>query len=106
MVIAGVVIFNAVRELVLGMRHVVHLLMAVLISDDYFVPGPFHRTVEVREAVSLPCQPTLDRHESRHSQQRDKLPTNRHHSHGLPCKRALGTSNGFLGLYRSGSVFL
>jgi len=106
MVIAGVMILDAVRELVLGMRHVVHLLMAVLIGDDYFVSRSFHRTVKVREAVSLPCQPTLDRHEGRHNQQRDKLPTNRHHSHGLPRKRALGTPSGSLGLYRSGSVFL
>lgn len=63
MIIAGVVILDAVRELVLGMRHVVYLAMAVLIVDNYFVSGALHRAMKVRKAVSMSCQSTLDRHE-------------------------------------------
>lgn len=67
-VIARVMIFDAIREFVFGMRDVVYMMMAMLIVDNYFVSGSFDRSVKVDETMSVPCQSTLDSYEDQYSQ--------------------------------------
>lgn len=68
MVIASVMILDAVRELVFRMRNVVRTVMAVLTVNNYFASVSFDRSVKMREAVSVSCQSTLDRYEGQYGQ--------------------------------------
>lgn len=85
-VIASVMIFDAIRELVFGMRNVVYMMMAMLIVDNYFVSGPFDRSVRVNETMSVSCQSTLDGYEGQYSQWQNKLATNCCHLHRILCR--------------------
>lgn len=75
MIIASVMILDAIRKLILGMRNVIYLLMTMFIVDNYFLAGSFDWSIKMCETVSVFCHSTLYLYEDQCSQQWDKLLT-------------------------------
>ena len=65
MVVAGVMVLDAVGKFVLGVSYVADVMSVFTVERDFF-RGSFHGTVEMREAVSVPCRSALHRHETNH----------------------------------------
>lgn len=53
MIVASMMILHAVRELVMGMRHVIVITVAVLVLPTHFLSFAYHRSVEMVERVRV-----------------------------------------------------
>lgn len=65
--VTGVTVLDTVRELVLGVSHVVDGVVSVFVAQGDLFPGPFHGTVEMSETVSVARRSAFHRHEDDHA---------------------------------------
>lgn len=72
-VISGVMILNAVGELVLGMSNVIDVMMSVLVVDDDLMTGALDRAMIVGETVCVTRRGTLDPDQRQQTQNCDEL---------------------------------
>lgn len=64
--VVGVMVVDAVRELVFRVCDVVDVVMSVFIVDRDFLAWPFHGAVEMGETVSVSGQSALNGGEGEH----------------------------------------
>lgn len=69
--VLGVLILDAIRELVLGMSIVINVLMTVLVLPGHLDPLALDRTVEVLERVGLVTGHPQEHHRTQDQQNLD-----------------------------------
>lgn len=72
-IVAGVMVLDAVGELVFRMGHVVDEMVAVFIMNYDLVSGSLDWSIKMREAVSVAAYCGLDSREGSHRQNCNKL---------------------------------
>lgn len=72
-IIAGMVVLDAVCEVVFGMSVVIHMMVSVFVVNYDLVSWSFNRTVEMRKTVSMASQPGLNSRERDNCQNCNEL---------------------------------